>query len=230
MKKYGVLKKTHNFNKKKYGGFMYRFLFLLLLLCSPFLFVRSIHSVDVHEHGYFVGEDACSEHIFDPGLATALVDFFQREKATCIADFGCGMGDYVKNFLGNGLYCEGYDGNPDTTLLSNGIAHVLDLSQPIIFEKPFDWILSLEVGEHIPKEFEKAFIENMHNNNLKGIVLSWAVIGQGGLGHVNCQDNDYIKSVMAQYGYRNDVRAEKAMRLRSTISWFKKTIMVFRKI
>ena len=61
--------------------------------------------------------------------------------------------------------------------------------------------MSLEVGEHIPKEYEDIFINNLHNNNNKGIILSWAILGQGGFGHVNEQNNDYIKSKMSNLGY-----------------------------
>ena len=45
--------------------------------------------------------------------------------------------------------------------------------------------MSLEVGEHLPKEFEDIFINNLDNNNNYGIVLSWAIKGQGGYGHYN---------------------------------------------
>ena len=39
--------------------------------------------------------------------------------------------------------------------------------------------MSLEVGEHLPQEFENIFIHNLHNNNKSGILLSWAIKGQG---------------------------------------------------
>ncbi len=90
-------------------------------------------------------------------------------------------------------------------------------------------MLSLEVGEHIPKEYERVFIENLHRHNINGIVLSWALKGQGGFGHFNEQNNDYIKELMAEYGYFNDVEAENSLRKKATLWWFKNTIMVFRK-
>ena len=107
---------------------------------------------------------------------------------------------------------------------------VLDLSKPHKFDEPYDWIMSLEVGEHLPKEFEDVFIENLHNNNKKGIVLSWAIIGQGGRGHINEQNNDYIKEKIMKLGYTNDVEAEQKMRAAASLGWFKNTLMVFRKI
>jgi hypothetical protein len=85
------------------------------------------------------------------------------------------------------------------------------------------------VGEHIPKNSEDTFIHNLHVNNVKGIILSWAIIGQGGDGHVNEQNNEYIKSKICNLGYKNDFETEIKLRNASSLSWFKNTIMVFRK-
>lgn len=186
-------------------------------------------AVYIHPNGYWIGEDAVKEHIFDANLAEAIADFFEEEGAKTIVDFGCGTGEYVKAFHNRGLDCEGFDGNPDTPSLSGGVAKVLDLSFPFDLLKRYDWVLSLEVGEHLHKDCESYFISNLHRHNVKGIVLSWAVKGQGGFGHFNEQNNDYIKNIMANYGYVNDVEAENALRRASTLSWFKNTLMVFRK-
>ena len=90
--------------------------------------------------------------------------------------------------------------------------------------------MSLEVGEHLPQQFEDIFIHNLHNNNKYGILLSWAIKGQGGYGHCNEQDNDYIKSKICELGYTNDFESENKLRNDSSLYWFKNTIMVFRKI
>ena len=62
------------------------------------------------------------------------------------------------------------------------------------------------MGEHIPKIYEKIFIDNLDNNNTKGIIISWAVKGQGGVGHVNEQNNEYIKNIFIKLGYKNEKR------------------------
>jgi hypothetical protein len=89
--------------------------------------------------------------------------------------------------------------------------------------------MSLEVGEHLPQEFEDVFIQNLHNNNKYGMVISWAIKGQGGHGHVNEQDNDYIKSKICNLGYINDIETENNFRANSRLKWFRNTVMVFRK-
>jgi len=183
----------------------------------------------IHEHGYWIGTDILNEHKFDKQLALGLAQFFKKESAESVVDFGCGTGEYVKLLNDSEIECMGYDGNPDSAKISGGIVKVLDLSQPFHLDKSFDWVLSIEVGEHLPKEYEKTFIENLHRHNKKGIILSWAVKGQGGFGHFNEQDNPYIKEIMTQYGYENDLEAEKHLRTVASLPWFKNTIMVFRK-
>jgi cyclopropane fatty-acyl-phospholipid synthase-like methyltransferase len=185
--------------------------------------------MSIHTNGYWQGLEAASQHIHDDSLGVSLTIFFKNENVKNLADFGCGMGNYVKTFRENNINAIGFDGNPNTPELTNNLGKVLDLSVPKKFDEPFDWVMSLEVGEHLPPKFEDIFIENLHNNNKYGIVLSWAVKGQGGHGHFNEQNNDYIKSKICKLGYINDIDSENKLRKDSNLSWFKKTIMVFRK-
>ena len=86
-----------------------------------------------------------------------------------------------------------------------------------------------QVGEHLPKVHEAAFVENLHRHNARGLVLSWATVGQGGTGHVNEQDNDYVKALVCAKGYVNDLDAEAALRAAARFSYFRRTVMVFRR-
>ncbi len=184
----------------------------------------------IHDHGYWCGKDVLEQHAFDPYLGRELVHFFLEEKAKSVADFGCGLADYVKMLRVYHIDCQGFDGNPDTPSLTDGVAEVLDLSQPFRLNKSFDWVLSLEVGEHIPPLYESTFIENLERHAKVGILLSWGIEGQGGFGHVNLRNNDYIKKLFRDKGYRDDLLVEQRLREHASLSWFKKTLMVFRKI
>lgn len=163
---------------------------------------------------------------FDEPLSKSIVNLFKNNGVCSLYDFGCGHGLYTKYFIENNFICHGYDGNPYTFTITNGLCNVLDLSIPINL-LPLDFVLSLEVGEHIPKQFESNFIQNLHKHNTKGIIVSWAVKGQGGNGHVNEQNNDYIKQQFLDLGYENNIDQEKILRNSATIPWFKNTIMVF---
>lgn len=183
----------------------------------------------IHKNGFWQGMECSSKHIYDSSLANSLITFFKNENTKSLVDFGCGMGNYVKTFQLNNINAIGFDGNPNTPELTNNLCQVLDLSIPKKFNEPFDWVLSLEVGEHLPPQFEEIFLYNLHNNNKYGIVLSWALKGQGGDGHFNEQNNDYIKSKICSLGYINDIISENKLRNGSSLPWFKNTIMVFRK-
>jgi hypothetical protein len=73
-------------------------------------------------------------------------------------------------------------------------------------------------------------LNNLCKNANKGLILSWAVPGQPGHGHVNCRPNEYIESQIHSRGFERDFDGEKELRSSATLDWFKKTIMVFRKI
>jgi hypothetical protein len=161
-------------------------------------------------------------HAADDFLIKELVSFF---KGYSVVDLGCGPCYYLRCLRDAGIGCDGYDGNPMTP--PDG--HIIDLSQPVDLGKQYDWVLSLEVGEHIPAQYEQNFINNIHNHNRFGAVVSWAIEDQGGQGHVNERNNDYIKSIFADLGYLNDTNQEDRFREVATFSWFKNTIMVFRK-
>jgi hypothetical protein len=184
----------------------------------------------ISEHGYWVGEEAKSQHAYDRTLGPALTAFFSRECASGnVVDLGCGMGTYVQHYRSAGINADGFDGNPFTPQLTNNVCGVKDLSIPFEFETPYTWVQSLEVGEHLPPQYEDIFIQNLHKNNKKGILLSWAVKGQGGHGHFNEQNNDYIRGKIEPLGYESDYETERALRSVASLRWFRNTIMVFRR-
>ena len=92
---------------------------------------------------------------------------------------------------------------------------------------PSDWLLRLEVAEHIPQRFEKNFVENIQRNSLVGVVLSWAGLSQKGVGHVNNREQSYVKKIMARGGFGYVEKCSRILRESSKLWWFKKNIMVF---
>lgn len=200
-------------------------IFLSMFLCLK-IPVFASESYYVSPRGYFIGD---SEHVTDWKLAEAIAKFLQKEQATTLVDFGCGDGDYVNYFIKQGIDTIGYDGNPVTEIASGGTCFVLDLSNLIDLNNRFDWVMSLEVGEHLPKRYETVFIENLVRHAKNGLVLSWAIKGQGGTGHFNEQNNDYIKKIFADLGWINDIETENQLREQASVCWFKNTLMVFRR-
>lgn len=64
----------------------------------------------------------------------------------------------------------------------------------------------------------------------KYIILSWAIEGQPGDGHINCRSNKYIISKMDQLGFKLDTPASQYLRSCAGLWWFKNTLMFFEKI
>ena len=130
---------------------------------------------------------------------------------------------------------DGYDGNPYVEEMSalffedGSYCQCVDLSEEVKTEEPFDAVLSLEVGEHIPADREDVFFLNLIRNARKYIALSWAVEGQCGNGHVNCRSNYYIISRMEKHGFYENRIVSQYLRSHATYWWFKNTIMFFEK-
>jgi cyclopropane fatty-acyl-phospholipid synthase-like methyltransferase len=170
-------------------------------------------------------------HVHDLSICAAICQYLADKQAITVVDFGCGLGDYAKAFKAKGHKVEAYDGNPNTESLTGGIGKVLDLSKPFYLSKKFDVVLSLEVGEHIPKEFEQQFIDNITKHAKKHLIISWAIVGQGGDGHVNCANNDYIIGQIVDRGFKHNANDSQTIRNSTTnASWFAYTIMVFDKV
>jgi hypothetical protein len=169
-------------------------------------------------------------HAYDSKLANAILLMLKKNGVETLVDFGCGKADYVKLFKRHGIYCEAYDGNPNTKELSGGLGSVLDLSEYIDLDEGFDCVMSLEVGEHIPADYEQTFIDNLCRHCYRPglILLSWAIPGQDGDGHVNCQPNEYIIEKLMQKGYELDEIATAKLRKSASLWWFKNTLMLFR--
>jgi hypothetical protein len=181
--------------------------------------------MNISETGCWLSEDLVKSHHFDEGLAKAMAhELIGMGRGV---DIGCGSGAYVK-FLNDeyGIWVDGYDGSPLTEDVTNGLCRQADFSEPQDVGK-YDFVISLEVGEHIPAEYEKTFLNNLVMPTPDMIILSWAVEGQAGQGHVNCRSNKYIISEMEDRGYAYDKKASLKLRLASRLPWFKNTIMVF---
>ena len=182
----------------------------------------------INKKGFWENDNA-EGHAYDGRLAYAIVKLLRERSIANLVDFGCGTGSYVRFFSKYRIYTEAFDGNPNTPKLSMGFGQVQDLSQPFDLKTKYKCVMSLEVGEHIPAEFEQTFLDNLVKHIMPGgiVILSWAIPGQSGDGHVNCQSNQYIREQMKARGYIIDQEATKRLRNASRLWWFKNSLMVF---
>ena len=181
------------------------------------------------------------EHInFDTGFGEALIDYLG---STTLYDIGAGVGA-LESFLQerkSSIEVTAFDGGNNIETIwgenwpmINNPTHVvpqqlcwIDAGVPSSLPAK-KWVLSVEVGEHIPKSKESVFIDNLVQWATEGIILTWAVPGQGGHQHINEQNNDYIISEMAKRGYVYDqVQSVKFRKSVQNLGYLRKTIMVF---
>lgn len=124
-------------------------------------------------------------------------------KSAC--DVGCGLGEWLRALRERGVAeLLGIDGDHVPREMqrippADFLAH--DLTKPLVLERRFDLVLSLEVAEHLPAECSETFVESL--TKLSDVVLfSAAIPGQGGTGHINEQWQDYWAKLFAACGYQ----------------------------
>jgi hypothetical protein len=166
--------------------------------------------------------------MFDKGCADSLVKFFARKR---VASFGDGPGTY-KRYIDKtkkvALY-DAYDGAPYSEENSEGRVKFLDLTAPQYGLPDYEWIVSLEVAEHIPAVYERIYLDNIFRHASEGVVISWAVPGQGGLSHVNNQPLQHVKEVFEVAGFQWNENESHIIQNGSRLPWLRRNINVFRR-
>lgn len=193
---------------------------------------KYLNPMSIHPKGYWLEVEGPNTHTCDKQLCEAITDVIKDLGIKTAVDIGCGAGAYTRHLIDHGIDCEGFDGSPKTPELSNGLCRVLDFADPQDIGQ-FDLVLSLEVGEHIPKKWEQIFIDNVCRAANKYICMCWAIEGQPGYGHFNCQNNDYVINEMAKRDFAYCPETSHYIREASdkvNFPWFYNTIMFFKKV
>lgn len=174
----------------------------------------------VNERGIWDLSEA-HHHRFSPALAEAVAEFFAIDVPA--VDLGCGPGRYAATLRACGFSVRAFDGTKDFS----GV-ECLDISQPMPLVIAGQ-LLCLEVGEHIPREFENVVFGNFRSVARHRALISWAIPGQTGHGHVNERPNEYVIGRLAEFGWR--FLPEKTAELRQLdfgeCDWFRNTLLAF---
>eukprot|EP00198_Chlamydomonas_reinhardtii_P011870 XP_001701207.1 hypothetical protein CHLREDRAFT_153390 [Chlamydomonas reinhardtii] len=97
-----------------------------------------------------------------------------------------------------------YDGGEGVEAVTGGAVRFLDLAEPTWLGVGYDWVVSLEVGEHIPPHLEAAFLGNLIRHARRGL------LGGGAL--------------------RHNATAAAQLRAASSLAWFRNTLLVFDRV
>lgn len=180
------------------------------------------------ETGIWDLAEATEHHAFSYKLAKFIGEYLPKEKM--LIDFGCGSGTYLRYFHDIGFkLLHGVEGM-ELPFEFGGVA-VQDLSKSII-KDPIGNSLCLEVGEHIPSQYEHIFLDNICNNTNGKLILSWAIPSQDGVGHVNCRDNQWVVDEVCSRGFTANLvdTIEIRKHVDNHTAYFKDTLMIFDKI
>jgi len=180
------------------------------------------------ETGGWCSVAAGREHRTDHHLARAIsVLLFGRTAAS----LGDGLGEYGREIAESGLAerVDAFDGAPFVEEMTAGRVRFLDLAVPQYWLAVYDWVVCLEVLEHVPARLEVTALDNVVRSARLGVVLSWARPGQHGFAHINPRPSDYVVEAMDRRGFRLDELWTTKLRDAATFAWFKFTINVYRR-
>lgn len=148
-----------------------------------------------------------------------------------VASFGEGPGEYKQVVMATNKVTtyDAYDGAPYCETTSGGLVTFLDLSARAYGLPLYDWVLCLEVAEHIPMKHEAIFLDNLVRHAAHGIVLSWAVPESIGLGHVNGRRLSYVITALNQHGFAHDVEGSIRLQKAASMPHLKTNVQVYRR-
>ncbi len=180
--------------------------------------------------GIFTLDEAKIEHHSSTRLAHQLTTVLPPNIP--VIDYGCGKGTYIKHLSENGYECTGYEGTPEIDKVADfSPIIVADLTKPL-GERPSGSVICLEVAEHIDAKYEGVLLDNITENCTGKLIISWAVVGQGGCGHVNEQNAHYVIPTIEKRGFKFNAGQSEKLRTfaGADLWWFKKSIYVFDKV
>lgn len=153
-----------------------------------------------------------------------------------VVDYGCGAGWVLLYLQKSGIEIDDLVGaEPSADIKEVADPNILpairtlDLTTPIRLGRTFDLAISLEVVEHIDKEFAEIAVENIcrHADN---VFFSAATPGQGGYGHVNEQPFEYWEEIFSKLGFRvnSDAsdRCRKFLKKHKAKNWYWRNIRI----
>ena len=169
-------------------------------------------------------------YTLDRGLLAGMLPLFGV--GSSILELGAGKGCYTVALLATGKFrsVHSFDGAPNISALTRGLVEQADLTAPrIALGGMSDWVVSTEVGEHLPPAATDTFLDTIARHARIGAVLSWGKPGQPGNGHVNGRTAVDIAARMAARRLCVDVGATAQLRSAAHGSHFKQTVQVYRR-
>lgn len=173
----------------------------------------------------FEGEWHWHNQFLDVAPIRFMVD---RLQPTSIIDIGCGNGIYPLLYRHLGVAdVFGVDGiAPEATVLDEKSYRQVDLQESFDAGRKFDVAVCMEVVEHLNPQTTDTAFDSIERHAERAIVFSMAEPGQPGNGHINCRTMLEVLDDWADRGWYPDLNFSLGMRALSSMSWFRRNIVV----
>ena len=152
-----------------------------------------------------------NETHLDNGVLDYMINKYGVES---FLDIGCGPGGMCELAASKGLRVLGVDGDYTLEHKQPTIIHDYTTGPAPITDK-FDMAWSCEFLEHVAEEYMDHYMNSF--KQAKYVVCTYAVPGQWGHHHVNCQTIDYWKEKFSNYNFKFSALETMTLRDKSTM-------------
>lgn len=150
-------------------------------------------------------------------------------KPESVLDVGCGPGHFVESMIDAGLNARGIDIDERV----KGKPYLEYKSMFDLIDEQADLTLCIEVAEHIEESRADEIVDTIFSVTAKYCIWTAAQVGQGGIGHINCQPKDYWLNKFLAKGMTRDVEMEHSLldfvKKDIHMGWFINNLILFKK-
>lgn len=145
-----------------------------------------------------------------------------------IGEFGAFAGYNSAWFNETGLVTAfAFDAIPNAAKHADGRVQFAQLAEHFDLGRTFDWVLCLEVGEHMPPGTEDQLLENIARHARLGAIISWATPNFPSPAHPNTMLVEDSTAVILRHGFKQDELLTKGLREAASYEWHRETIGVY---
>lgn len=173
-----------------------------------------------------------NEWFVDTGMLQAALRFDVFPVGATVGDMGAGTGEYARWLNDTGLVTAyAFDGSQDIELLTKKKVTYVNLVTNVRKDLKYDWIMLMEVLEHIPSELHGIFFQNINTFAKDGILMSWAPPQYPPIGHTNPLEESEVFKVIFQHlpDFVIDHDSSAILRAKSKVGWVKNSLHVLRR-
>jgi SAM-dependent methyltransferase len=167
---------------------------------------------------------------YEKGLSGFAKFMLENVSFNSLCDLGCGTGAFSAT-LQDEKEVLGVDfsvGSENVSYLKKENFLLGDLTQPLNLGRKFDVVLSLEVWEHLYRECEQAYLDNIVALDPSTLIISCARPGQWGRHHVNLQSQEEWVPKITSRGYSvSEDLTQKFRAIPRLATFYKKNTVIF---